>query len=378
MPYTIGHPVQHPTEFYGRQRQISQLFEIIGTAHPQSANIIGLPRSGKTSFLRTIAHPSVMVRYVRHPEQMVMVYVDMATCKTPGLFYYRILSQLKMNLGQVNTGFLWKESLPEQTSIYDVEAFLCHFPHHRIVLLLDDFDAIDINTFDRHFLTELRAMTSVSDYALVCVTTAFADLHTLGSQVGLPPTSPFFNIFFPTPLFLAELETAVLDLLITQPALQAGMPLSAAEVQQIRQLAGELPFLLQLTAARWLYHKRLEGIPTADVVMTQLMAELSPLFSNWWTRLDACQQQILTDLTVTQEPFVASRRVRFSQFTLAEAERRLRHFGLISDHKQGTAINSGIFSAWIRQQTAVVAEGLPAVLSDTAVTSTFPSWQTPL
>lgn len=370
MPYIVGHPVQNPTEFYGRQRQILQLFEVIGAAHPQSATIIGLPRSGKTSFLRHIAHPSVMVRYVRHPERMVMVYVDMATCKTPALFYYRVLSQLKMNLGLVNTGFLWKESPPDQTSIYDVEAFLCHYPHHRIVLLLDDFDAMDTTTFDRHFLTELRAMTSVSDYDLVCVTTAFADLHYLGSQVGLPPTSPFFNIFFPTPVFLAELETAVIDPLITQPALQAGVPLSAAEVQQIQRLAGVLPFLLQLTAARWLYHKRLDGAPDADAVLSQLVAELSPLFFEWWGRLDACQQQILTQLTADRGTLDSASRVQFNQFTVAEAERRLRQYGLITDHNRGTTVNSAIFSAWVRQQTAVLVEEPPPILPDTAVPST--------
>ncbi|NJN55658.1 MAG: ATP-binding protein, partial [Anaerolineae bacterium] len=54
MPYIVGHPVQNPTDFYGRQRQISQLFEIINAVQPQSANIIALPHSGKTSFLRYI------------------------------------------------------------------------------------------------------------------------------------------------------------------------------------------------------------------------------------------------------------------------------------------------------------------------------------
>jgi hypothetical protein len=365
MPYTVGHPVQNPTDFYGRHRQISQLFEIIGGSHPQSVNILGLPHSGKTSFLRHIAHPSVMVRHVRHPERMVMVYVDMTSCKTPGHFYYRVLTQLKMSLGQVNTGFLWKESPPDQTSIYDVEAYLCHYPLHRIVLLLDDFDALNTETFDRRFLTELRAMTSVNDYDLVCVTTSLADLHSIGSRVRLPTTSPFFNIFYPTPIYLGEIETAVIDHLITQSALQTGVPLSAAEVQQIQRLAGSLPFLLQLTAARWLYHKRLENMPDADVIQTQLVAELSPIFSRWFARFDVCQQQLLTRLAdscpLSQSPF--------SQFTVAEAERRLRQFGLIVDCSRDPAVNSDILAAWLKQHTVVpVAELAREVLVDSAVT----------
>ncbi|HRQ37965.1 MAG TPA: AAA family ATPase [Chloroflexota bacterium] len=367
MPYTVGHPVQSPSDFYGRVRQIAQLFETIGGAHPQSANVIALPRSGKTSFLRQIAHPSVMVRHVRQPERLVMVYVDMASSKTPGQFYYRILTQLKMSLGQVHTGFLWKESPPEQTSIYDVEAFLCHFPLHRIVLLLDDFDALHTDTFDRRFLTELRAMTSVNDYDLVCVTTTRTDLHQISSRVGLPATSPFFNIFSPTPIYLAEVETAVIDPLITQPALQAGLPFSAADVQQIQRLAGTLPFMLQLTAARWLYHKRLDGSPDAGVVQTQLVAELSPCFSQWWAQFDACQQQLLTELAAAR-PISCS---PFSHFTIAEAERRLRQLGVVVDRRRGTAVNGGIFATWVRQQTAVPLHEMADAIRDTAVTPAF-------
>lgn len=367
MPYTVGHPVQSFADFYGRQRQITQLFEIIGGAHPQSANIIGLPRSGKTSFLRHIAHPTVLVRHVRHPERMVMVYVDMTSCKTPGQFYYRILTQLKMSLGQVHTGFLWKESPPEQTSIYDVEAFLCHFPLHRMVLLLDDFDALHTEAFDRHFLTELRAMTSVNDYDLVCVTTALADLYHMGSRLGLPATSPFFNIFAPTPLYLAELETAVIPPLITHPALQAGTPFSANDVQQVQRLAGTLPFLLQLTAARWLYHKRLDGVPNAGAVQTQLVAELSPWFSQWWANFDACQRQILAELVGAPVASPAP----FSPFTLAEAERRLRQFGLVVDRGRQVVVNGHIFTTWIRQHTAVPLPETAEVGRDTAVLSAF-------
>lgn len=367
MPYTIGHPVQNPADFYGRHRQISRLYEIIGNPQAQSVTVLGLNRTGKTSFLRYVAQPTVMVRHLRHPEKMVMVYVDMASCKTPAYFYYRVLMQLKMALGQVNTGFLWKESLPDQTSIYDVEAYLCHFPDRRIVLLLDDFDQISPASFSRHFLTELRAMTSVADYDLVCVTTSFTDLHYLGSQLGLPPTSPFFNIFFPVPLYLAELEMTAIDPLTSQPALQAGIPLSAEETQQIRRLAGTLPFLLQATAARWLYHKRLDSMPDPDVVLNQLVAELSPYFVDWWERFDRCQRQILAQL-IAHRPISTQ---SFSQFTLGEAEHRLRQYGLIVDRGRRTAVNGEIFAAWLSRHFAppLETEEPPVFTLNTAVTS---------
>lgn len=359
MPYIVGHPVQNPADFYGRQRQLARLYEIIGNPQPQSAAVLGLPHAGKTSFLRHIAQPAVMVRHLRYPERMVMVYVDMAACKMPAHFYYRVLMQLKMALGQVNTGFLWKESSPDQTSIYDVEAFLCHFPNRRMVLLLDNFDEMPDGTFGRDFLTELRAMTSVTDYDLVCVSASFADLHDVGKRMGLPPTSPFFNIFFPTPLYLAELETAVIDALICQPALQAGVPLSAEDLQQVQHLAGTLPFLLQVTAARWLYHKRLGNSPEADVVLLQLTAELGPCFSQWWTCFDHCQQHMLAQLAGCR-PLP---QLSFSQFTLNEAEQRLRQYGVVVGQGRRLAVNGAILTAWIGQQTAAaVAAGDTAVI----------------
>lgn len=369
MPYIVGHPVQNPSDFYGRQRQVSRLFEIIGGPQAQSVNVLGLSRSGKTSFLRYIAHPTVMVRHLRSPEQFCMVYVDMATCKTPAHFYYRVQMQLKMLLGQVNTGFLWKESGPDNMSIYDVEAFLCHFPERRIVLLLDQIDEIPTETFDRNFLTELRAMTSVQDYNLVCVTTSHADLYLLGSQVGLPASSPFYNIFFPVPLYLAELESTVIDSLICSPALQVGVPFSAEDVQQIKQMAGTLPFLLQVVSARWLYHKRSGDLPVAQVIREQLVAELSPFFNRWWQQLDRCQKQILLQVA-TQQPLTE---LVFSRFTVGEAEHRLRHFGLIVEKGRGTAINGQILAHWIAQQAdrTLAEPTMNYTTTDTAANTSF-------
>lgn len=346
MPYIVGHPVQNPSDFYGRQRQVTRLFEIIGSPQAQSVNILGLKRAGKTSFLRYIAHPATLVRYLRHPEKTAVIYIDMATCKNPAHFYYRLLAQLKMKLGQVNTGFLWKESAPQAMNIYDVEAFLCHYPQRRIVLLLDDFDQMPTGTFGRDFLTELRAMTSVTDYDLVLVTTSYGELYLLANEMGLPPTSPFFNIFFPVPLYLAELELPVIEALICQPAIQAGVPFAASEVQSIKEMAGTLPFLLQATAARWLYHKRLGGQPDPQVVEKQLIAELAPFFEQWWAQFDSCQKEILTQFVRPK----AMPRFSFSQFTLGEAEHRLRQYGLIAEKGRGTAVNSTIFAGWIAQQ----------------------------
>lgn len=347
MPYIVGHPVQNPSDFYGREQQVSRLFKIIGGPQAQSMPVIGLNRAGKTSFFHYIAHPAVMVRYLRHPEKVAMMYIDMAACKTPAHFYFKLQAQLRKNIGQVKTGFLWKNSPPDQMSIHDVEAILCHYPNQRMILLLDGFDQLNLNTFGRHFLTELRAMTSVLDYDLTCVVATEVDLLLFGNRIGLPLSSPFYNIFFPVPIYLGELDTAVIDTLICQPAIQAGKPFSAAELHQIKQLAGTLPFVAQTAAARWLYLKQQLAEVDTEILLNQLVAELDPTFNQWLASFDQCQQQILSQLAQHQP----LNHLPFSQFTLIEAEKRLRSLGLVVNNGRQTIVNGTLLATWLNQKT---------------------------
>ncbi|MCP4358900.1 MAG: hypothetical protein GY796_12850 [Chloroflexi bacterium] len=345
MPYTVGHPVQNPSEFYGRQTQISHFFSNITTSKAQSLHILGLNQSGKTSFLRHVAHPSVTVRHLRHPEKIVMVYVDMSTCKTPAYFYYRVLMQLKMRLGQVNTGFLWQESLPEKTNIYDVEVFLCHFSRRRIVLLLDQFDNLPTDTFGRDFLTELRAMVYVADYDLLLVTASMIPLPDIGCRLGLPATSPFYTMFAAAPICMGELDTAVVDTLISQSAIQEGVPFSTHEVYTIKWLAGTLPYLLQVTAARWLYYKRMGFLPEPEIILSQLIAELTPIFEEWWDTLDAESQRLL-GLMTTKYPDPAE-----SYFVSQQKkEHQMRLLGLVVGRERHPVVNGAILETWVSQQ----------------------------
>ncbi len=347
MPYIVGHPVQNPSDFYGREQQVSRLFKVIGGPQAQSIPIIGLNRAGKTSFFQYIAHPTVMVRYLRHPEKVAMIYIDMVTCKTPAHFYFKLRAQLRKNISQVNTGFLWKNSHPDQMNIHDVEACLCHYQNQRIILLLDGFDQINMEAFGRHFLTELQAMTSVLDYDLICVVAAEVDLLLFGNRIGLPLGSPFYNIFFPVPIYLGELDTAVIDSLICQPAIQAGNPFSAAELHQIKQLAGTLPFLAQTVAARWLYLKQQLADVDTDVLLNQLVAELEPTFARWLASFDQCQQQILSQLA-QHKPLS---QLPFSEFTLIEAEKKLGSLGLLVNNGRQTIVNGKLLGTWLNQKT---------------------------
>ncbi len=344
MSYIVGHPIKNPADFYGRSQQTFRFFEIIGGPQTQSVSILGLRRAGKTSFLQYVAHKEVMARYLPNPDNYLMVYIDMSSCKTPSDFYHRLLVRLQMALGQAKHINLWKEPSADGTKMYNVEAVLCQHPDRRIVLLLDEFDHLRTAAFDADFLTELRAMTSVLDYELACVTASYWDLYQLGSHVGLPPTSPFYNIFYPTPIYLSGLGAESAKDLICLPAERSGWEATAEDVNKIRQLAGSIPFFLQATAAKWFHDKRANGRANFAQVGSHLVAVMSPYFTQWWRNFSECERDFLVAL-VRKDPLD---KLGYSELELKEAARRLHHYGVLVRFGDGFRINGAVIAFWIR------------------------------
>ena len=349
MSYIVGHPIKNPVDFYGRYNQIVRFFEIIGGTQGQSLSILGLRRAGKTSFLQYVAHKDVMKRYLTDPSDYTMIYIDVSSCKTPADFYQRLLMRLKNAFGDSSQVNLWKASPPGQATMYDVESFLCQFADKRIVLLLDEFDQLRIDTFTQDFLTELRAMTSVLDYDLACVTSSYWDLYFLGSKIGLPPTSPFYNIFYPSPIYLSGLEDTEIETLIRTPINGTGVHFSDADIVDIQDLAGTLPFFLQATAAQWLRRKRSKQEIKPHRILRQMAADLSPYFDQWWRYLNQIQRELL--FALANERMLDQ--ISYGSVEISEAVRALKNYGLVQNDEKNLSINGQIFQSWIRQYAQI-------------------------
>ena len=360
MSYIVGHPIKHPADFYGRYEQIARFYEIIGGTQAQSVTIRGVRRAGKTSFLQYIANKEVMAKYLSRPEQYAMIYVDISSCKTPTDFYQRLLRRMQSVLGESTSVNLWKGSADGITTMYDVEAYLCQFPDRRIILLLDEFDQMRTDTFTQDFLTELRAMTSVLDYDLACVTASYWDLYYLGNKVGLPPTSPFYNIFYPSPLFLPGLEDNEIETLIRSPIEKTSVLLLPEEIDQIRQISGTLPFFVQATAAQWYRRKRAKKEVKPRLILRQLAADLSPYFDQWWRYLDGTQQKLLYSLSHKE----LMDKLPYGSVELSEAIRHLQNYGLLRKEQGKLVINGAIFMAWIRQYARLNVAEAEAVVEN--------------
>ncbi|MBK6326611.1 MAG: AAA family ATPase [Chloroflexi bacterium] len=347
LTYVVGHPIKRPEDFYGRTEQVARFFEIVGGIQTQSLSVLGVRRAGKTSFFQYVSHPEVMARYVPNPRDYVMVYIDMSSCRTPADFYHRLINKLNHSLSGTRPLNLW-QSPSGEANLYDVESILCQHPHRRIILLLDEFDHIRTGSFTEDFLTELRAMTGVFDYELACITSSYWKLSQLGEQIGLPPTSPFYNIFYPTPLYLPGLELREVELLIRQPAMQTGLLYVDNEVADIHALAGSLPFFVQAAAAKW-YETKLYGMPpTFNALLPQLLVSLAPYMAQWWRDLTKCERDYLRSLalrTAVQPDWAHSP-------ALNAARRKLRALGFIVPGLNDWNVNGAIFAEWIRQNAA--------------------------
>ena len=349
MSYIVGHPIKHPADFYGRHEQVTRFFEIIGGRQAQSVSVLGVRRAGKTSFLQYVAHPATMAHFLPNPEDYTIVYLDMSSCKTPSDFYYRLLQRLKVTLGRAETDLLWKESPLGQTKLYDVEAYLCNFPETRIVLLLDEFDHLRTESFTQDFLTELRAMTGVLEYDLACVTASYWDLYTLGTRLGLPPTSPFYNIFYPTPIYMSALEITEATSLIDTPAAKGGVHFSEEDVQEIQHMAGSLPFFVQATAAKWFQRRRANREPDTEAIRRQLAADLAPYFDQWWHNFTSSEREVLLTVAVGR-PLTD---LDYPSLELDTIVRHLHGYGLLFKAETDLYINGRIFQTWLRQYAQV-------------------------
>lgn len=348
MNYIVGHPIKRPSDFYGRHEQIQRFYEIVGGSQAQSVSVLGLRRAGKTSFLQHVAHPEVLAQHVGQPERYTFVYLDVSTCKSPAHFYGRLLAKLQAKLGKA-------PAMPTtaQATLYDVEMCLYHFPQQRVVLLLDEFDQVNTGAFGMDFFTELRALTGVMDYDVACVTASYADLYTLGRRVGLPPTSPFYNIFYPTPIYLSGLRAAVARQLICQPAAQAGVQFDEADVQEMLALAGTLPFFLQATAAYWM-----QGAASSGAVARALVTDLSPYFEQWWRHFTQEEKTLLQGLS--QRHLMAQ--LPYGSPVLSQAVRLLQRYGLIVAGEGGWQLNGRLLQQWLCERVE-----LPPAVPETAV-----------
>ncbi len=303
-PFTYGRPIDTPERFIGRQREIEQVYSRLLSACESSA-IVGESRIGKTSLLKTIAHPTTQAVFGIDPDHYIFVYQDLQfldSRTTPTRFWHRVLRPCRRALKtheevteEINQA-LQSENIDNYT--LDDIFTLIDDADLRVVLLLDEFEKVTKNPqFDNDFFAGLRALAIHHNLALV--TSSRNDLVDLTHSAELR-SSPFFNIF--ATINLRSFSEAETTELVDSYLKDTDVKFLPSELNIVFAVAGYHPYFLQLAC----YHLFAAHLTDLDdearrrYLMEQTRAESAPLFQNIWHDSTTSQQILLTLMTMRE------------------------------------------------------------------------------
>lgn len=239
--FVAGPPISNPKSFFGRERELKRLFNLLKSPPMQNAVVVGSQRSGKTSllhYLRNITmtsgaglRPNQRSDWLSSPERYNWVFVDFQDqrLRTRAGLLQHILRSLRL-------------PIPPTVNLDSFMEGMSLNLHTPSVILMDE---IGIATqrcpeLDDSFWEGLRSLATnqvKGNLAFILAGTEAPSL--LAAKAGLG--SPFFNIFgFVTTLGpLTELETSAL--ISSSP-----IPFSDDDTDWIIATSKRWPILLQV------------------------------------------------------------------------------------------------------------------------------------
>ena len=367
-PFTYGNPISDPGRFFGRRAEVEQIYTRLLNAEFESSSIVGERRTGKTSLLNYVAHPSVVSAHGLDLERYLFVYADLQMMDqktTPTRFWGRVLrrtsrelkdSELKSEFQQaIERGELDNYALDDLFDLTDERGL--HF-----VLLLDEFENVTKNTnFGTDFFYGLRALAIHHDLALI--TASGQELIALCHSDAVA-ASPFFNIF--ANINLPALSDAEAEALLSGSLEGTSVQFTSTELERMFDIAGTHPYFLQV-AAHFLFaaHAReLDPKAREQYVLREFREEAVPTLADYWHHSSEGEKIVLTALALLAREGKAGER-RFSlgrlrqlydrsDLTLSRLEKR----SLVTSDEEGYTLFSSVFGEWI------VAE-LTDVMADT-------------
>ena len=248
--FITGNPITQPRYFFGRERELKRIFQLLNRHPLQNVAIIGDKRIGKTSllhYLKTITRtPATELRaeqkhdWLQQPERYRWVFVDFQNVQLQsesGLLRH-ILQSLQV-------------PVPEPC---DLAAFMEILPAQLQQPTVIMFDEIGVGLqhcpeLDDRFWECLRSLaTNYARGNLAYILAAPILPSDLAQQYG--HSSPFFNIFGYTAYLAALTEPEALALIASST-----VAFATADVEWILAQSQRLPLLLQI-----LCRERLAGL----------------------------------------------------------------------------------------------------------------------
>ena len=246
--FITGTPITHPRYFFGRQKELNRLFNLLKHRPLQNAAIIGKRRSGKTSLLQYLTNitttPKEQLRpgqksdWLSHPENYHWIFVDFQDSRRQnreGLLGY-ILESLQM-------------SVPNPCDLDRFMDVVSNNLHQPTVILLDEI-GVGLQRcpeLDDGFWESLRSLaTNQTNGNLGFVLAAPESPIELATSTG--HSSPFFNIFGYTTTLGAMTEPDARELIGSSP-----IPFPDEDVEWILTKSECWPLLLQILCRERLF-----------------------------------------------------------------------------------------------------------------------------
>jgi hypothetical protein len=239
--FIAGPPITHPRHFFGRERELKRLFNLLKRRPLQNAAIIGPRRSGKTSLLNYLksitsapsAHlrPNQRTDWLSTPAQYQWILVDFQDSRLgnqAGLLRY-LLTNLNL-------------PIPKPCDLDHFLETVSQRLHTPTIILFDEIGVAlqRYSELNDSFWEGLRALaTNQAGGNLAFVLAAQEPPNQLAQHSNFG--SPFFNIFGYTALLGPFKETEAQALIASSP-----IPFPADDIEWILEQSGRWPILLQI------------------------------------------------------------------------------------------------------------------------------------
>ncbi|BAY25341.1 hypothetical protein NIES2100_51470 [Calothrix sp. NIES-2100] len=247
-PFITGSPITQPRYFFGREKELKRLFNLLKRHPLQNAAIIGKKRSGKTSLLHYLKNitttPAEQLRpnqksdWLPQPENYQWIFIDLQDARMQnreGLLKY-ILESLKMQV-------------PNPCDLDYFMDVVSDNLHKPTVILLDEI-GVGLQRcpeLDDSFWESLRSLATNSTGGNLAFILATPESPIeLAQNTG--HSSPFFNIFAYTAYLEAFTEQEARELIASSP-----IPFDDEDVEWILKQSQCLPILLQILCRERLF-----------------------------------------------------------------------------------------------------------------------------
>lgn len=233
-PYYRRSAISLPHEFFGRQNEMKEIFELI--EQQQSIALIGERRAGKSSILNAI---SFLRGDSKLSEDVHFVFVNCLYAEgSPERRFIRHM------LNQITHELEIDRLPPERDSLFDA-AEAAHLRGYKLVILMDEIDVIvDSREIPKDLFSFFRAW-SESFHIPFVITSREGKIEPLLNFTSVG--SPFWNnlkTVYVGPFTHAE----TLNLTMT-PAYLCGQPFTPEQVEWIHDHGGHHPFFIQIAAS---------------------------------------------------------------------------------------------------------------------------------